>query len=80
MTVDDLINRVSNAIVNPIVLLLFSWAFLMFLWGVFQFVYAADDLKAREDGKRHLLYGIIGIVVMVGAIGIVNIIKATVAQ
>lgn len=78
MTVQTLINRVADAIINPLLLFLFSWAFLMFLWGVFQFVYSSDDLEARATGKRHLLYGIIGMAIMAAAVGITQIIRATV--
>jgi nitrogen fixation-related uncharacterized protein len=78
--IDSLINKVATNIVNPIILLLFSVAFLIFLWGLFQFIYQADDATAREDGKKHMLYGVIGLAIMVGAIGIVQILKRTVAN
>lgn len=80
MAVQLLIDRLANAVINPIIALLFSAAFLVFLWGIFEFVYYADDENAREKGKQHLLYGIIGMVIMVGAVGIVRIIQATVGQ
>ena len=77
MTVQELINRVGEAIVNPLILLLFSWALLMFFWGVFQFLYASDDEEARATGKRHLLYGIIGMVIIAAAKGILYILQVT---
>ena len=75
--IQELITKVSDAIVNPLVVLLFSVAFLVFLWGAFQFVYYADDTKMREDGKRHLLYGVIGMTVMVAARGIMEVLRDT---
>lgn len=77
MTIEQLIYRISEAIVNPIVLLLFSFAFLVFLWGVFEFVYNADDQNARENGKRHLFYGVVGMTIMIAAVAITKIIEAT---
>lgn len=65
------------AVLNPLVILLFAGAFLVFLWGIFQFVYAGDDATAKEDGKRHLLYGVIGMTIMVAAYSIMEIIGAT---
>jgi len=78
MTIDELINKLAEAIVNPLILLLFSFAFLVFLWGVFQFIYAADDMEARNTGKQHLLYGVIGMAIMSAAVGLEKIIEATV--
>ncbi len=69
--------RLADTIVDPLVLLLFSVAFLIFLWGIFEFVYKADDEGAREKGKQHLVYGIVGMVVMVAAYGIMQIIGST---
>jgi hypothetical protein len=77
MTVQELIFRVGDAIVDPLILLLFSWALLMFFWGIFQFVYAVDDETARATGKRHLLWGIIGMVVIAAAKGILVILQGT---
>lgn len=77
MSIDEFIERVSVAVFNPLVILLFAWAFLVFLWGIFQFVYAGEESKDREDGKRHLLYGVIGMTIMVAAYAIMEIIRAT---
>ena len=76
-SIDEFVTKVSDAILNPLVILLFAAAFLVFLWGVFQFVYAGEDSKDREDGKRHLLYGVIGMTIMVAAYAIMEIIRAT---
>ncbi len=77
MSIDEFITKVSDAIFNPLVILLFAGALLVFLWGVFQFVYAGGESKDREDGKRHLLYGVIGMTIMAAAYAIMEIIGAT---
>lgn len=77
MTIDEFITRFSEAILNPLVIFLFATALLVFLWGAFQFVYAGGESKDREDGKRHLLYGVIGMTVMAAAYAIMEIIRAT---
>lgn len=52
--------------------LILAAAVVFFLWGVSQFVRAAGDEEARKTGKNHIIYGIIGIAVMVSMWGLVN--------
>lgn len=54
--------------------LLFVIATIIFLWGVIQFVASAGDEKKRTEGKSKIVWGIIGLAVMAGAWGVVNII------
>jgi uncharacterized membrane protein YuzA (DUF378 family) len=52
--------------------LILAAAVVYFLWGVFHFVKAAGDEKARDSGKQQIIYGIVGIAVMVSVWGLVN--------
>ena len=52
--------------------LILAAAIVFFLWGVAQFVKSAGDEEARKTGKNHIIYGIIGIAVMVSMWGLVN--------
>lgn len=52
--------------------LILSAAVIYFLWGVFRYVRSAGEEKAREEGKQQIIYGIIGIAVMVSVWGLVN--------
>ena len=65
---------------KPVIYLLFAVAFLMFVYGIFQFIKDVDDQGARETGKRNMLYGIIGMVIMTSVFGIINIIHGTVGS
>lgn len=65
---------VTNTINNLLVPLIFALAFLLFLWGVFvYFVFGGGDEEKRNTGKMYMLYGLIGLVVMVAVWGIVNL-------
>lgn len=72
------LERIKEVIVNPIIQLLFALAFLYFLWGVAQFVMNATDSKERDVGKQHILYGLIGMFIMLSAFGLVNLICRTI--
>ncbi len=74
---DQVLNRLIEQIVQPAVNLLFALALLIFFWGIFKFVSNADNEDERNKGKRVLLYGTIGFLIMFGAYGIIAIIKGT---
>lgn len=63
-----------TAIINPLLVLLFALALLVFAWGVLQFMMgAANDTRQKDEGKRHMFWGIIGFVIMTGAVAIIQI-------
>lgn len=78
--VTDLLNRISTYIVNPIIFVLFTVAFVVFIWGLVQFVVHLDNEEARSTGGKHMLWGLIGMAIMAGVVGIVAIIQNTIAS
>lgn len=78
--VTELLNRISAFIINPIIFVLFSAAFVVFIWGLVQFVANLDNEEARSTGGKHMLWGLIGMAIMAGVVGIVAIIQNTIAS
>jgi len=76
---DPLIAKVLDLVVNPIIGFLFAVAVLYFLWGVFKFIMNSEDSTAKAEGQQHILWGIVGIVIMVSAYGLINFIQASLA-
>jgi uncharacterized membrane protein YidH (DUF202 family) len=76
-SVDSLILSVNRLIVNPLIAFLFALAVVYFLFGVFQFISNQENEEAKTKGKRHMLWGIVGIVIMMGVFTILNMIMAT---
>ncbi|MCI0533212.1 hypothetical protein L0Y49_03250 [bacterium] len=70
MTIETLILRVNQYIVNPLIFVLFGAALLFFLWGLVQFIMNSESAEARDVGRRHMFYGAIGMFIMVGVFGI----------
>lgn len=64
-------------VLNPLIALLFAIAFLVFFWGIFSFVRGYEDDTQRNDGKRHMLWGVFGLFIMVAVFGIMNFIASS---
>jgi hypothetical protein len=71
------LGKVVTQIINPIILLLAATAFVVFLWGVFEFIAHAGDETHREEGKQAILWGLVGLVIIFGAYGIINVALGT---
>lgn len=72
-TILDLIGRLA-AIVNPLIAILTGFAILAFVRGVAVFIWQADNEEKRAEGKKFMVWGIIGMFVLVAFWGIVRII------
>lgn len=72
----NVLNPIIHNIVDPLIGLVFAVAVVVFAFGVFQFIWGGED--KREDGKNSMLYGVVGMFIMVSAWGIVYLIANTV--
>lgn len=73
----SIIARVEAAILFPLMSFMLSVALLMFLWGAYEFVLNAESDSGRETGRTHMLYGVIGMLVMLSALAILKIAAGT---
>jgi len=72
-TVGKFISNFVDVILQPIAELLLVVAVVVFLWGIFEFIKGADNETTREEGKSHMLWGLVGIFIMISAIPIINV-------
>lgn len=77
IVLDQFISKVVVQIINPIILLLSAGALVVFFWGVFEFVLHAGNETKRKEGREAIFWGIIGLVIIIGAYGIINIALGT---
>lgn len=77
MSVTTLINKISAEIINPLIVLLFGLALILFLWGGFKFIRDAGSEEGRTTGKRALVWGIVGMVIMTSVYGILRIVTGS---
>ncbi len=71
----NIICKIHN-ILNSIIPVLVALGIVYFVWGVVQYV-IGDEGEAKKKGRDHIMYGIIGLAVIVGLWGLVNIIVNT---
>lgn len=60
-------------LINAIIPFLLVVATLYVIWGIFQFVTAAGDEEGRKTGRDKMIYGIIGLFLMLSVWGLVNL-------
>lgn len=76
--VNSLVTKIVSEIVQPLVTGLFFLTMLIFIWGLFGLFTKPADSTARADAQRHVLWGVIGMFIMVGVYGIIRLIANTV--
>ncbi len=77
MSISEFLARIAEIILNPLIVFGFAVAFLFFFWGIFSFVASQDDSSARDKGKEHMKWGLIGLIIMISVFGIINLILNT---
>lgn len=70
---DNFLFKLNAQVINPLIKFVFLIAFVIFIYGVMEYVRGADNEKKRTEGKDHMMWGIIGFVIMFGVFGIITI-------
>jgi len=66
---------IINTVIVPAI---FALAFLVFIWGVMKYFFiGGGDEKKRVEGRQFVLWGILGMVVLLSVWGFVNILLST---
>jgi len=69
----EFVQRFNEVILYPVILLLTGIAFLVFLYGCLIYITHAENSSAREEGRNHIIYSLIGMFVMLVAYAILTI-------
>ena len=74
---EQLLERIINYIVDPAIRVVFTAGLFLFLWGLVEFLWGLKEGKSQEDGKRHMIWGMVGMLIMVSVYGIIALIVNT---
>lgn len=75
-----LMASINRVILNPIIGLLFALATVVFLYGLVRYLMSPGNEEIRKTNKQHMLWGIIGMFIMISVFGIMKIILNTVGE
>lgn len=76
-TAKEFVDKVDKIFLFPLIVLLSSIAFLVFIYGCAEYIMNANNDQARETGKKHITFGLIGLVVIMSAYAILNLAVGT---
>lgn len=77
-SVSVLVERINAVIIDPLLALIFAAGLVVFLWGTVEFLWGISaGSEKKDDGKRHMLWGVIGMFIMVASTAIIRIIMNT---
>jgi len=67
--------NVIITVLNWLIPFLVVVAVFIIIWGAFQFVVSAGDPEKRKEGRDKILWGVVGVTVMLTVWGLVNILR-----
>jgi len=70
-----LISNIKGYIFNPIIGFMFAVAVAMFIYGIVEYIWSADNEDKVAVGKKHMIWGIVGMSVMIAVYGLLNILS-----
>lgn len=76
--INNVVPKIIDNIVAPVLGVLFTFTILVFIWGLYG-LFVGDEDK-RNDSKNHILWGVVGIFIMISAYGIIRLVASTVDQ
>jgi hypothetical protein len=79
-SVITLMKSINRVIINPIIFFLFACAMVYFLYGVVQYLLSPGNEEVHKKSKAQMLWGIIGLFIMVAVFGIMRLILNTVGE
>jgi hypothetical protein len=77
MNIDQLLLKIYTYILNPIIAVLFVVATAYFLIGLIRYFIPQGSDTDRQTGQRHMVWGLVGMFLMISVFGIMRIIVNT---
>ena len=79
-SVVTLMKSINKVIINPLIIFIFVLATVYFLYGLAKYLLSPENEEVRTASKTHMLWGIIGMFIMVSVFGIMSLILNTVGE
>lgn len=76
-TFGDVITRFKEYLINPAIVLIFAAGFFFFVFGLVEFLWKLSSGADTKEGKQHMIWGIVGMVIMASVYGILALVTST---
>ena len=76
-TASDIIGRFVTYLINPAILVIFTFGFFLFVYGLVEFLWKLNQGGDNKEGKQHMLWGVVGMLVMTSVYGILALLTST---
>ena len=76
-TIVVFVGKVDRLLINPLIIFMFSAAFLYFIYGALEFFINSASAGEKGTGKQHMLWGVVGMFLMISVFGIMKLIEST---
>lgn len=73
--VKDLLGKIANLILNPLIILGFTVATIYLFYGIAEMIWKSDSKD--ETSKKNVMYGVIGLFIMFSVYGILSLVLNT---
>ncbi len=70
-TLSELVGIFIN-LVNPLLVVLAGLSLLAFFWGLVKFIAKSGDADSHADGRKLMIWGVVGLFVMISFMGIIG--------
>ncbi|MBY0473243.1 hypothetical protein K2Q00_03125 [Patescibacteria group bacterium] len=74
LTLDGLV-KIFIGLLDGVTGLFLTVAVIAFFWGLVRYIYYAGDVKGRKKGRDTIMWGLIGLFVVVALAGILQVLK-----
>lgn len=68
------VNTLNDVFIFPLIALLGAVALLVFMYGCLEYVLGAENPQARDTGRKHIVWGIVGLLIIISAYTILSIV------
>lgn len=71
---EEVLQRIITFVVDPSLRVIFTLGLFLFIWGIIEFLWGVQKGHAENEGKQHMIWGLVGMLIMVSVYGIIALI------
>lgn len=76
----SVVQTITKVIVNPLIIFLFALATIYFIVGLVKYLLQPDSKEVKEQSKDQMIYGVLGMFIMIAVFGIMRIYLNTIKE